>query len=125
MNKVEVYKKPVPDFVSPDAPKICGNNPATVLKTSQILATAGAGTERNTSAGKNTIAINAGTYDVQLMVGNTCYDTVKEYITATTPFPRYAIRPVDCNKRTAIVFEDHSLSGILGMELGRQYRHRL
>ncbi|MGF6848114.1 gliding motility-associated-like protein [Chitinophaga sp. W3I9] len=115
VNKVEVYKKPVPDFVSPDAPKICGNNPAAFKDQSDIGDSwrwdFGDGAA---AAGKNTTHSyqRPGTYDVQLIVGNhTCYDTIakKEYITATTPFPRYAVRPVDCNKRTAIVFEDHSL----------------
>ncbi|MGO4295003.1 PKD domain-containing protein [Chitinophaga sp. RAB17] len=115
VNNVAVYKKPIPAFFSPDAPKICGNNPATFKDQSDIgdnwqwdFGDGGTGTGKNTTHSYQL----PGTYTVQMIVGNhTCYDTIvkKEYITATNPFPRYAIRPVDCNKRTTIVFEDHSI----------------
>jgi gliding motility-associated-like protein len=115
VNKVEVYKKPVPGFFSPDAPQICGNNPAAFKDQSDIgdnwqwdFGDGGTGSGKNTTHSYQL----PGTYTVQLVVGNhTCYDTIvkQKYITAINPFPRYAIRPVDCNNRTTIVFEDHSI----------------
>lgn len=114
-NNVEVYQKPVPDFFSPDAPMICGNTPAVFKDKSDI----GDSWQWNfgdggTGSGKNTPHSYQlpGTYTVQLIVGNhACYDTIikKKYITATNPFPRYTVKPVDCNKRTTIIFEDHSI----------------
>lgn len=115
VDKVEVYKKPVPAYFSPDAPKICGNTPATFKDQSDI----GDSWQWNfgdggTGSGK--IITHSyefpGTYTVQLVVGNhTCYDTItkKKYITAVNPFPRFAIGPVDCNKRTTFIFEDQSI----------------
>lgn len=115
VNNVAVYEKPVPDFSSPDAPKICGNTAATFKDQSDIgdswLWNFGDG---NTGTGKNTTHSyeKPGTYTIQMIVSNhACHDTIikEKYITATNPFPKFVVRPVDCARRTTFVFEDHSI----------------
>src|SRR5690606_15880756 len=58
-----------------------------------------------------------GTYTVSLTVSNnSCSETVTKtaYITAVNPFPRFAMQGIDCDNRTEISFEDHSLGTITG-----------
>ncbi|NLU90613.1 PKD domain-containing protein [Chitinophaga sp. Ak27] len=114
-DKVAVYKKPAPDFSSPDAPEVCGNTPATFINKSDV------GTDWYWEFGDggyasgNTVTHSysePGTYDVTLVVSNeTCHNriTKKAYITAVNPFPRFDINPVDCSKRTTVSVTEHSL----------------
>ena len=112
---VEIYKKPVPDFYSPEAPTICGNTAVTFFDKSDI------GDSWKWDFGDKTIASGKnpshsygapGAYTVQMIVGNhTCYDTIAKagYITATIPFPRFTVKPVNCDARTTVTFDEHSL----------------
>ncbi|WP_307726087.1 PKD domain-containing protein [Chitinophaga cymbidii] len=117
---IRVYKKPTPDFSSPQAPQVCGNNWV------QFKGTTDVGNSWHWNFGDYTYDYtqNAahsyrepGTYTVSLTVSNnSCSETVTKtaYITAVNPFPRFAMQGIDCDNRTEISFEDHSLGTITG-----------
>ncbi|CAL1517220.1 PKD domain-containing protein [Chitinophaga sp. MM2321] len=114
-NNVEVYTKPTPEFYSPDIPTVCGNKAAAFINKSDL------GDSWKWDFGDNTTGTGEktghsykapGTYTVQLTVGNhTCFNTItkENYITAVTPFPRFSVKPVDCDRRTTFTFEERSL----------------
>ncbi|WP_291921447.1 PKD domain-containing protein [Chitinophaga sp.] len=112
---IKVYKKPTPDFSSPDAPTVCGNTSTTFLDKSDV------GTEWQwnygdgfNGYGKNSVHSyqEPGTYDITLTVYNgTCSNTItkKAYITTVNPFPRFTVNPVDCDNRMTVSVTEKSL----------------
>ncbi|WP_158267103.1 PKD domain-containing protein [Chitinophaga niastensis] len=114
---MEIYKKPIPDFSSPDAPVVCGNNTATFIGKSDIgdrwVWNFGdkSGNSGNTQTATHSYTA-PGTYDISLTVWNhTCSTTVikKGYIKAINPFPRFRIDPINCGNRTTISVNEFSL----------------
>ncbi|PSL28978.1 PKD domain-containing protein [Chitinophaga ginsengisoli] len=115
---IQVRKKPIPDFSSPEAPQICGNNWVNFNSTTNVGTSwswsFGDGTY---SSGQNTVHSyrDPGTYTVTLIVSNYgCAETVtkKAYITAVNPFPRFSRQPIDCDHRTEMIFDDRSIGTI-------------
>lgn len=118
-NHIRVYKKPTPDFSSPEAPQICGNNWVHFNGTTD----AGYTWTWNFGDGYGDFGQNPmhsyrqpGTYTVSLTVSN--YSCASEtiiktaYIKAVNPFPRFAMQPIKCDNRTEIGFEDQSIGTI-------------
>lgn len=115
---IRVYKKPTPDFSSPEAPQICGNNWVHFNGTSDV------GTSWSWDFGDYNYGYSQhtahsyrepGTYNVTLTVSNNgCSETVTKtaYITAVNPFPRFSMQPVDCDRRTEIGFDEQSLGAV-------------
>ncbi|WP_202929055.1 PKD domain-containing protein [Chitinophaga agri] len=116
---IRIYRKPKPDFSSPEAPQICGNNWV------HFNATTDVGNEWAWDFGDNSgpgylqndvHSYRApGTYDVTLTVSNYgCNTTITKpaYITAVNPFPRFSMQPVDCNNRTVMTFDEQSTGTI-------------
>lgn len=115
---IQVYKKPTPNFSSPQAPQVCGNNWV------QFNGTTDVGDSYSWTFGDGYYGHNKntqhsyrepGTYDVTLTVSNNgCTNTVTKtaFITAVKPFPRFAMEPVDCNNRTEISFDENSIGDI-------------
>ncbi|WP_346320918.1 PKD domain-containing protein [Chitinophaga sp. YIM B06452] len=116
---IRVYKKPVPDFSSPEAPQVCGNNWV------HFNGTADVGNEWIWDFGDGTAGVHTknsahsyrepGIYTVSLTVANFgCRATVTktDYIKAVNPFPRFAIQPVNCENRTEMSFDDLSIGNI-------------
>ncbi|SHN43994.1 PKD domain-containing protein [Chitinophaga sp. CF418] len=116
---IRVYKKPKPDFSSPEAPQICGNN------TVHFNGTTDVGNEWIWNFGDNSGADHSqntthsyrqpGTYTVSLTVSNHgCMEKVTkiDYITAVNPFPHFNMQPIDCKNRTEIRFTDNSSGNI-------------
>jgi len=115
---IQVRKKPTIDFSSPEAPQICGNNWV------HFNSTADVGNSWAWSFGDNTYAPGQntahsyrepGTYTVTLVVSNYgCSETVTKtaYITAVNPFPRFSMQNIDCDHRTEIGFDEHSIGTI-------------
>ncbi|MCF6403094.1 PKD domain-containing protein [Chitinophaga filiformis] len=120
-NAIRVYKQPKPDFFSPQAPQICGNNTVNFIATTDVGNKWTWDFGDNTGSSGSTKATthsykNPGTYTVSLSVSNyTCAServTKIAYITAVNPFPRFSMRPVDCNNRTEMRFDDRSTGNI-------------
>lgn len=115
---IQVYKKPTPDFSSPQAPQVCGNNWV------QFKGSTDVGNSFSWSFGDYGIGSGQtthhsyrepGTYDVTLTVtNNACANSVtkKAFIKAVNPFPRFSMETVDCNNRTEISFADNSIGTI-------------
>ncbi|MGO4292240.1 PKD domain-containing protein [Chitinophaga sp. RAB17] len=113
--RMDVYKKPTPDFSSPNAPEVCGNSLTTFTDKSD------AGTDwywafgdGSWGSGRTSTHSYAepGYYDVTLTVTNgTCPNTItkKAYINAVNPFPRFRINPVNCDQRTTVSVTEYSL----------------
>ncbi|UPK72275.1 PKD domain-containing protein [Chitinophaga filiformis] len=120
-NAIRIYKKPKPDFTSPEAPTICGNN------TVHFEATTDVGNKWTWDYGDNSGDVSSskstthsykrpGTFTVSLSVSNyTCSSekvTKVGYITAVNPFSRFTMQPVDCNNRTEMTFNDKSIGTV-------------
>ncbi len=115
---IEVYKKPTIDFTSPQAPQVCGNNWVQFNPISDVPGTynwefgdGGWSSDKNPKHSYR----EPRTYDVTLTVSNNgCNTTLTKpaFITAVNPFPRFQMRPVDCNNRTEISFDDNSIGNI-------------
>jgi gliding motility-associated-like protein len=116
---IRVSKKPKPDFSSPEAPQICGNNWVHFKGITDV------GTSWSWDFGDYSGYDYAqhpahsykepGTYTVTLTVSNnSCSETVTKtaYIKAVNPFPRFNVQPVDCANRTEIAFDEQSLGTI-------------
>lgn len=113
-NAINVYTKPKPDFSSPEAPEICGNN------TVHFDGTTDVGNAWTWDFGDNTSGSSQhtvhsykkpGTYTVSLTVSNhSCSEKVTKtaYISAVNPFPRFVMQSVDCNNRTEARFDEKS-----------------
>jgi len=115
---IEVRRKPKPDFSSPEAPQICGNNWVHFNSTTDVGNAWSWNFGDYTSApGSNTVHSyrDPGTYTVTLTVSNFgCSETVTKtaYITAVNPFPRFSAQNIDCDHRTEIGFDEHSLGTV-------------
>ncbi|WP_341837950.1 PKD domain-containing protein [Chitinophaga pollutisoli] len=117
-NSIQVYKKPKPDFTSPQAPQVCGNNWVQFIGTTDVgssftwnFGNQGYGHSQRTQHSFR----EPGTYDITLTVSNNGCDssvTKKAFITAVNPFPRFSLKPVDCNNRTEMSFDDNSIGNI-------------
>ncbi|MVT07838.1 PKD domain-containing protein [Chitinophaga sp. ysch24] len=118
-NSIRVYKKPKPDFSSPEAPQVCGNNWVHFNGTTDVGTSwtwdfgdySGPGSSQNTAHSYR----EPGAYTVTLTVSNNgCSERITKtaYITAVNPFPRFAIQGIDCNNRTEIGFDEQSLGSI-------------
>ncbi|WP_298715538.1 PKD domain-containing protein [uncultured Chitinophaga sp.] len=117
-NSIQVYKKPKPDFTSPQAPQVCGNNWVQFNGTTDVgnhfswnFGDYNYGTSQRTQHSYR----EPGTYDVTFTVSNNGCDssvTKKAFIKAVNPFPRFSMKPVDCDNRTEISFDDNSLGAI-------------
>ncbi|MBW8687925.1 PKD domain-containing protein [Chitinophaga sp. B61] len=115
---IRVYKKPKPDFSSPQAPQVCGNNWVTFNGISDV----GEGWawdfgDHSYGYGQNAEHSyrDPGTYTVALTVSNHgCSETITKtaYITAVNPFPRFTVMNVKCEDRTEINFAEHSLGTV-------------
>lgn len=118
-NAIRVYRKPKPDFSSPEAPQICGNNWVHFNGTTDV------GNEWAWDFGDNSgpgLLQNEmhsyrapGTYTVSMTVSNYgCNTTITKtaYITAVNPFPRFSMRNIDCSNRTTISFDEQSLGTV-------------
>lgn len=117
---INIYRKPTPDFSSPEAPQICGNNWVHFNGTSDVASTwtwnFGDGTvdEHSTQHVSHSYR-EPGTYTVSLTVSNNgCYETITKtaYITAVNPFPRFSRQNIDCANRTMATFDEQSLGTI-------------
>lgn len=116
---IRVYTKPKPDFSSPEAPQVCGNNTVHFNGTTDIGNSwtwdfgdnSGAGYSQNTTHSYK----KPGAFTVSLTVANyTCTEKVTKtaYITTVTPFPRFSIQNIDCNNRTEMRFDEKSIGDI-------------
>lgn len=115
---IRVYKKPIPDFSSPEAPQICGNNWVHFNATTNVgqdfswnFGDGGYGNAQYTAHSYR----EPGTYSVTLTVSNGgCTETVTKnaYITAVEPFPRFTMQGIDCDHRTEIGFDENSIGPI-------------
>lgn len=117
-NTIRVYKKPKPDFSSPQAPQVCGNNWVHFNGTTDV-GTSWAWDFGDYHVGSSQQTKHSyrepGTYTVRLTVSNhSCSETVTKtaYITAVNPFPRFAMRNIDCDNRTEISFDELSLGSV-------------
>lgn len=118
INNVRVYKKPKPDFSSPQAPQVCGNNWVYFSGTTDV----GTNWSWNYGDGYGDYTQNTahsykepGTYTVTLIVSNNgCTEKVTKtaYIKAVNPFPRFTMLPIDCDNRTEIGFDEKSIGTI-------------
>ncbi|WP_341843025.1 PKD domain-containing protein [Chitinophaga caseinilytica] len=116
--QISVYKKPTPDFTSPQAPQVCGNNWVIFNATTDVGTSFSwnfgdyyGGSNQNTQHSYR----EPGTYDVSLTVSNNgCATTITKpaFIKAVNPFPRFVRKDIDCNNRTTISFEDQSIGTI-------------
>ncbi|WP_277749901.1 PKD domain-containing protein [Chitinophaga barathri] len=118
-NPIRVYKKPKPDFTSPQAPQVCGNNWVQFNGTSDIPGTSWNwefGDNRNGSYQNTQHSYrDPGAYTVTLNVSNNgCVGTVTKtaFITAVNPFPRFSTQPINCANRTEISFDEQSLGTV-------------
>jgi gliding motility-associated-like protein len=118
MNAVRVYKKPKPDFSSPEAPQICGNNWVHFNATTDVGQSFtwyfGDGNYDYSQHTAHSYR-EPGTYSVTLTVSNNGCDTTiskTAYITAVNPFPRFSVQGIDCDRRTEIGFDENSLGTI-------------
>ena len=120
-NAIRVYKQPKPDFSSPEAPQICGNNTVHFTATTDVgnkwTWDFGDGAADVSSTNSTTHSYkNPGVYTVSLTASNyTCASekvTKIAYITAVNPFPRFNMQPIDCNNRTEMRFTDNSVGTI-------------
>lgn len=117
-NAIRVHKKPKPDFTSPEAPQICGNNWVHFNGTTDV----GNSWSWSFGDGRGDHSQNTahsyrepGTYTVSLIVSNFgCSETVTKtaFIKAVNPFPRFTTLAVNCEKRTEISFEEKSIGTI-------------
>ncbi len=117
--RIRVYTKPKPDFSSPEAPQICGNNMVHFNGTTDVGDlwswnfgdNSAPGSTQNTTHSYRT----PGTYTVSLTVSNKgCREKVTKtaFITAVNPFARFSMRNIDCNNRTEISFDEKSVGSI-------------
>lgn len=118
-NAIRVYKKPTPDFSSPEAPQICGNNWVHFNGTTDVGNVWNWDFGDNSGYGASQYTTHSyrepGTYTVTLIVTNgTCSGTVTKtaYIKAVNPFPRFTMQAIDCSHRTEIGFDEQSLGTI-------------
>ncbi len=117
-NAVRVYKKPTPDFSSPEAPQICGNNWVHFNGRTDVGDTwTWDFGDYTYASGQNTAHSyrEPGTYSVTLTVSNNgCSQSITKtaYIKAVNPFPRFSIQNIDCDHRTEIGFEEQSLGTV-------------
>lgn len=118
-NPIRTYTKPKPDFSSPEAPQVCGNNTVHFNSTTDVGNgwkwdfgdNTAAGTSRNPTHSYK----NPGSYTVSLTVSNyACSETITkvDYITAVNPFPRFSMQQIDCGNRTEMKFDDRSIGTI-------------
>jgi gliding motility-associated-like protein len=116
---IRIYKKPKPDFSSPEAPQICGNNWVHFNGTTDVGNSwtwdfgdySGLGSSQNVAHSYH----EPGTYTVSLTVSNNgCAQTVTKtaYIKAVNPFPRFSIQNIDCDRRTEMSFDEQSLGTV-------------
>ncbi|WP_343702899.1 PKD domain-containing protein [Chitinophaga sp.] len=115
---IQVYRKPKPDFSSPQAPQVCGNNWVQFNGTTDVgdswtwdFGDYRYGTSQHAAHSYR----EPGTYTVKLTVSNnSCTETVTKtaYIKAVNPFPRFNMQPINCEQRTEISFEERSLGTI-------------
>ncbi|MCF6407183.1 PKD domain-containing protein [Chitinophaga filiformis] len=111
---IEIRRKPKPDFSSPDAPQICGNNWVHFNSTTDVgNAWAWDFGDSTMGHGLNTTHSyrDTGTYTVKLIVSNFgCSETVTKtaFIRAVAPLPRFSTQTVDCDNRTEISFDEQS-----------------
>ncbi|WP_157986618.1 PKD domain-containing protein [Chitinophaga alhagiae] len=117
-NTIQVYKKPKPDFSSPEAPQICGNNWVHFNGTTDV-GNAWAWDFGDYNYGNSQQTAHSyrepGTYTVKLTVSNNaCSETVTKtaYIKAVNPFPRFNMQAINCDERTEIGFDERSLGTI-------------
>jgi len=118
MNTIRVYKKPTPDFSSPEAPQICGNNWVHFNGTSDVgnswtwdFGDYDYGYAQYTAHSYK----EPGTYTVKLTVSNNgCSESVTKtaYIKAVNPFPRFTMQGIDCDHRTEVSFDEQSLGTV-------------
>lgn len=120
VNAIRVYKKPKPDFSSPEAPQICGNNWVHFNGTTDV-GTSWVWDFGDYSYGYSQNVAHSykepGNYTVTLIVSNSsCSDTVTKtaYIKAVNPFPRFSMQNIDCDRRTEISFDEQSIGTITG-----------
>lgn len=117
-NSIQVYKKPTPDFSSPQAPQVCGNNWVEFNGTTDVGTSWSwdfgdyyAGSSQHTKHSYR----EPGSYTVTLHVSNNgCVGTVSKtaFITAVDPFPRFSMQAVDCENRTEIGFDEQSTGAV-------------
>ncbi|MEC5144035.1 PKD domain-containing protein [Chitinophaga sp. 212800010-3] len=112
--QVIIYKKPTPDFTSPEAPQVCGNTPVIFFDKSDV-GTSWYWNFGDGSTGQgNTVSYSysaPGTYDVTLTVHNgSCFSTItkKAFITAIIPFPRFDAAPT-CDNRMTLQVSEYSI----------------
>jgi gliding motility-associated-like protein len=117
-NAIRVYKKPKPDFSSPEAPQICGNNWVRFNSTTDV-GTSWTWDFGDYRYGDGQYTAHSyrepGTYTVTLTVSNNgCAESVTKtaFITAVNPFPRFTAQPIDCDRRTEISFDEQSLGAV-------------
>lgn len=118
---IRVYKKPKPDFSSPEAPQVCGNNWVHFNGTTDVgnSWTWNFGDYYGSDYTQNTAHSyrEPGTYTVSLTVSNHgCTETVTKtaFIKAVNPFPRFATQAINCDNRTEISFDEQSIGNITG-----------
>lgn len=115
---IRVYKKPKPDFSSPDAPQICGNNWVHFNATTDVgnYFTWSFGDSYGETGPNVKHSYRApGTYNVTLTVSNnSCSETITKpaYIKAVNPFPRFNMQAIKCDNRTEISFDETSIGTI-------------
>lgn len=116
---IRVYKKPKPDFSSPEAPQICGNNWVHFKGTTDVGSSWSWDFGDNTGYGYSQNTQHSyrapGSYTVSLTVSNnSCSETVTKtaYIKAVNPFPRFAVQNINCDRRTEISFDEQSLGTV-------------
>lgn len=116
---IRVYKKPKPDFSSPEAPQVCGNNWVHFKGTTDVgdSWTWDFGDYNGYGSGQHVQHSyrEPGTYSVTLTVSNNgCSQTITKpaYIKAVNPFPRFSMQNIDCDRRTEISFDEQSLGTV-------------
>lgn len=118
-NSIHVYTRPKPDFSSPQAPQVCGNNLVQFYGTTDVGNLWAWNFGDNTAPGESQNITHSykapGTYTVSLTVSNKgCREKVTKiaYIKAVNPFARFRMQKIDCNNRTELRFDDKSIGTI-------------
>ncbi len=117
---IRVFKKPKPDFSSPEAPQICGNNWVHFNGTTDVGQSWNWDFGDYSSGGPLQQVAHSyrepGTYTVTLTVSNDACSsdpvTKTAYIKAVNPFPRFTVQGIDCDHRTEIGFDEQSIGNI-------------